>query len=258
MYTVGSLIFGRLELGKYFDKMTDEQIFTLSRTVPFHTTKLSARPVDAFDGNENPVIYDFPISDKWHQLMLYNTKLEQGQQWSRHWEHLKMMSEKYDMVESTVAVKLSEATDEGGLGLCRGAQYYVYDFWNNIFVGKINGCCELRQTLRPGETRILSVHKVEDNPQFISTNRHVMQGYVDMIQCNWDKAKSQLSGKSHVVAGEPYKVIIACNGFKPKLSTAKSAKAEINPLDESNVLVELMVETAAGGEIDWIVEFAAK
>lgn len=258
MYTVGSLIYGRMELGKYFDKMTEQQLYVLSRVVPFHTTKLSARPIDAFDGKENPAVYDFAISDNWHQLMLYNTQIKDGQPWSRNWEHLKMMSQKYDMVESTIEVKLGEATDEGGLGLCRDDEYYVYDFWNNEFVGKVKGGCTLKQTLRPGETRMLSIHKVHDWPEFISTNRHVMQGYVDMKVCKWDGKKLQLSGKSDVVAGEPYKVIIACNGFVAKLSTAKSANAEINMIDKENGLAELVVRSEYNGETDWIVEFDAK
>ena len=51
---------------------------------------------------------------------------------------------------------------------------YVYDFWNESFVGVFPGNARLEQNLRPGEARMLSVHEVEPRPQFLSTSRHVM------------------------------------------------------------------------------------
>ena len=48
-------------------------------------------------------------------------------------------------------------------------------------VVSLAGKDEMKQDLRPGETRVMAVHEVQNNPQFISTNRHIMQGFLNGI-----------------------------------------------------------------------------
>lgn len=38
------------------------------------------------------------------------------------------------------------------------------NFWNNNFVGKVKGNQELKQKLRPGEARMLSIHEAVNYP----------------------------------------------------------------------------------------------
>src|SRR5690606_1026626 len=106
-------------------------------------------------------------------------------------------------------------------------QYYVYDFWNDRFVGLLNGGEVLEQDLRPGEARMMSIHAKKDRPQFISTNRHLMQGFVDLRDEEWDAKKRTLSGVSAVVEGDPYTVVIATNGLKAKRVKVSGGKAEL-------------------------------
>jgi hypothetical protein len=40
---------------------------------------------------------------------------------------------------------------DGGLGLDVEEDYYFYDFWNDRFIGRLDGCKSLEQDLRPGE-----------------------------------------------------------------------------------------------------------
>ncbi len=79
-----------------------------------------------------------------------------------------------------LAVELGTSLNEGGLGLDPEKEYFLYDFWNDKFMGRFYGSDLLIQELRMGETRMISIHAVEKFPQFISTNRHIMQGLVDM------------------------------------------------------------------------------
>ena len=54
---------------------------------------------------------------------------------------------------------------------------------------------------------MLSIHRVQAVPQFISTDRHLMQGYVDLVEKpRWNVKKATLSGISAVVANDPYKL----------------------------------------------------
>lgn len=119
----------------------------------------------------------------------------------------------------------------------------MYDFWNDRFVGKLKGSDRLRQTLRPGEARMLSIHKVERHPQFLSTNRHLMQGYLDLSDVKW--TGHHLSGKARVVAGEPFKIVIALNGYRP----------ENLPVSEDGQCAVLTLESPQNGIINWRITF---
>jgi hypothetical protein len=255
MYSMCYVASGRFLLGVSFSKLTKEQLNDLSRIFPFHSTSQSARPIDAFTGVKYPQVYDFKVNDKWHQLTLYNTKVIGGE-WPVDFRDVNK-GFKGTLVESTFQVELGQENIDGGLALDPGSEYYIYDFWNDCFIGKLKGDGKLEQTLRPGEVRMMSVHQAEPNPQFISTNRHIMQGYVDMSRYpDWDTGKKELSGISKVVGGETYKVVIALNGFKPaKIITDKPCKTAVKVIDEKNGLAVLSIDNEQNDDIEWRVSF---
>jgi hypothetical protein len=103
---------------------------------------------------------------------------------------------------------------------------------------------------------MMSVRKVADRPQFLSTNRHIMQGYLDMVKCEWNAKKNVLEGVSKVVGGEPYKVVIAANGWRQRENSAPGgAQSAIRVLDEANGLLELSLEQEKNGDVEWSVGF---
>lgn len=197
LLTMAYVAAGRLLLANSFRDLPPEALYDLSRTFPYHSTPQSARPIDAFVSEGWPRVYDFVISPQWHQLTLYN-----------HTEPSR---------EELFAVRLSGDTADGALGLDPRKEYYVYDFWNDRFVGRLKGRDRLSERLRPGEARMLSIHEAEPHPQFLSTNRHLMQGYVDLARLpQWDEQKRELSGASRVVGGETYRIVLALNGWRPR------------------------------------------
>jgi hypothetical protein len=128
----------------------------------------------------------------------------------------------------------------------------VYDFWNDRFVGRFRGRDRLVERLRPGEARMLSVHEVEPNPQFLSTNRHLMQGYVDLARCpRWDGKRRELSGASRVVGGETYKVVLALHGFRPKKGSA-GGRIEVW---KGGQLATLSIDRPQNDTVNWTVFF---
>ena len=255
MYTMCYVASGRLLLGLSFARMSQEQLYVLSRIYPFHTNHQSARPVDAFTGVEFPEIYDFKVNNDWHQLTLYNTKLKSGE-WPTNWQEVnKEFGNELD--ENKVVLNLGAQNVDGGLELDPASTYYIYDFWNDSFLGKYNGNDELEQLLRPGEARMLSIHKVERNPQFLSTNRHIMQGFIDMTKYpEWNGKKKVLEGTSSVIGGETYKIIIALNGYKAiKAETAGDATFKVQSIDNKNGLAVLTIDSKENNEIAWKVKF---
>jgi hypothetical protein len=266
MFTMSYVASARVLIANSFSQMTPEQLFDLSRVIPLHATPQSARPLDLFNGgNPYPRVYDFRVDDRWHQLTLYNTAVESGE-WPSIDVSLEVFTEgrrdyrgkvrKLKPVASTVSVELGAPPAEGGLGLDRDVRYYVYDFWNEKLVGVFKGSDRLDQQLRPSEARMMSVHAVEPNPQFLSTNRHVMQGYVDLTRRPaWDAARGGLAGTSKVVGGETYKVILAANGYRVQGAEAAGAQAKVRVVDETNGLLELSLDTEASREVAWTVTF---
>ena len=224
----------RLVLANSFSRMTPEMIYDLSRIYPIHSTPKSARPLDAFTRNDGiPRIYDYEIDGTWHQLTFYNPDADS---------------------ENGIEVELGTSSTFGGMGLNPARSYYVYDFWNDAFVGKFPGNGKLQQTLRKGEARMMSVHEAEKNPQVISSNRHIMQGYTDVSGIQWDTVGIRLKGTSKVVGAETYKLVIATNGCKAVSCKAADAKVKLIRGADANLII-LAIDKPENGTIEWSISF---
>ena len=210
-------------------------VHDLSRTFPYHTARKSARPIDLLL-RDVPMVYDFDVTSDWHQLCLYN-----GQSTTE---------------PTIVKIPLSGDRADGALGLDPEGNYYLYDFWNDIFPGKLKGTDTLTQKLRGGEARMLSVHKVQEVPQFIATNRHVMQGYLDLVKTpEWSGWKKHLKGTSKVVANDAYELVLACNGRTPVSVSASTGEAVLGWKDLANGIAVLILTAATTTEDQWSVQF---
>jgi hypothetical protein len=230
--TMAYVAASRLLLANSFREFTPEQLYDLEHTFPYTTEPRSARPVDTFSHDGLPRVYDFAVSPEWHQVTLFNNTLPTR--------------------EETISVPLSGDISAGALGLDPSAEYYVYDFWNNHFVGRFKGGSVLEQKLRPGEARMLAVHKVEPNPQFISTSRHIMQGDLDMIgRPVWDSKQHVLSGISKVIGGETYEIVIALNGFQATSTSAGDGALHLEPFLNDANLVVLKIDSPKNAAIEW-------
>lgn len=256
MFTMVGVASGRVLLANSFSEFTDEHLRIISRVLPMPTTPQTARPIDAFTTDqEYPRVFDFAVNPDWHLLTFYNTAVQEGQ-WSGDWNVLTHKGDSVVPAPATVSVSLSTPPAFGGLGLDPDAHYYIYDFWNNRMVGKFKGSDELTQNLRPGEARTMAVHKVQPNPQFVSTNRHIMQGYLDMTHYpQWDANTMTLAGTSKVVGGETYKVIIAANGFAAVSASADNARADVRACNYRHNLVELSLDADANQNAAWKIVF---
>lgn len=94
---------------------------------------------------------------------------------------------------------------------------------------------------------MMSIHRVESHPQFLSTDRHVMQGYVDLARYPvWNPRRRTLAGKARVIGGEPYKIVVAGNGWHPVGHQAKPAP---------DGLWELTLNSDQNQEMGWSLTF---
>ena len=236
LVTMAYAVSGRLLLANGFRNLTEEAIYALSRTYPQHSQKKSFRPVDAFLKKEYPQIYDYDVDEQWHQVIFYN-----GDR----------------LHDQAIGVCFGQDRVSGGLGMEKDAAYYVYDFWNDQYIGRFEGTQTLKQRVRKGESRVLSVHKDLGIPQVLSTSRHIMQGLTDLDSVLWQEEEGILSGRSAVVAEEEYrvKIILPEDGRytfpRPaRMGARGSVRVEYDPCENMVTLILLCRENC---RTDWQV-----
>jgi len=231
--SVHTFIASRLELASSFNQMNDEIIHDLTRIYPAVRERRSARPADLLMGKTHPEVYVFGVTDQWHQVLLLNHDTKN---------------------EKTVAVPLSgEMAETGSLGLSADKEYHIFDFWDQTYLGKLNGNATLSAKLKPLESRVCSVRQVLDRPQVLSTNRHIMQGMMELHDVQWDEAAKTLSGKADVIGDDDFKIAIALNGYTAKSSSAKNAEGALS--EAADGIVELTLKTSENQSVEWNVSF---
>jgi hypothetical protein len=227
--TMAYVVTGRLLLANSFAQFTPETLHDLTRTFPYHTTPRSARPVDAFVA-ETPAVYDFEVNPQWHQVTLFNAD---------------------KTAPKRVGINLSGPQVNGALGLQPDRDYYAFDFWNHHFIGKLHGSTRLEQQLRPGEARMISVRECLRQPQVVATDRHVMQGYLDLVREEWNGERQVLTGVSKLVGGDPYTVTLALNGHSLKEVRCDNAQVTVRVAAAKDGLVEFSLSGPENATVEW-------
>ncbi|MCP4451547.1 MAG: hypothetical protein GY809_08800, partial [Planctomycetes bacterium] len=232
LLTIIGLLSGRLELGTSFGSMSPEMLHDISRLYPMIADPKSPRPVDMLLGKTHPEVYVYDVTEQWAQVILFNS----------------------DENDKTIETPFSGAQpDTGSLGLEADAQYYVYDFWNQSFVGRFNGRDTLSIPLKGNEARVYAVHERVQHPQFISTNRHIMQGMMELHDVTWDPAENLYSGQADVVAGETMDIVFAANGHGTPTVTVAHGQAKIVGADHD--LFVLKIDCEETQQVRWQLQF---
>ena len=234
MLTMMYLTSGRMDLATSFTLFTPEIVHDFSRVYPVYLEPFSARPLDAFTGVTDPQVYDLELTRDWHQVALFNTGTKTG----------------------TLAVPLSgDRVTAGAIGLEPTASYYVYDFWSDTLLGKFPGTACIEKTLESLHCAMLSIRKVQAHPQVLSTDRHVLQGWVDLADVTWDSASRKLSGVAKVIGGEPFRIVLAGNGHRPLRGNAADAEVRLEPHPAGGDFTTLVLGRKDSGPVHWQVEF---
>ena len=75
-----------------------------------------------------------------------------------------------------------------------GTTYLVFDFWKKQFIGEARD--KIKLTVQPGSVSLLAIHEKSGKPQFLSTDRHVLQGAVELEKVSWNQDTKTLAGIS--------------------------------------------------------------
>jgi len=232
LVTMNFLTSGRLDLATSFSFFTPEITWAVSRSYPHYAEPKTARPLDAFTGGADPQVYDLELTPDWHQIVFYNTGTN----------------------EMVVSTKLSGERASNAVGLPTKASYHAYEFWTDTYLGLLPGSSTLDYTLKPNCCAMISLRKVQANPQVLSTDRHLLQGWVDLSNVSWNAQSKALSGKAHVIGGEPFKMVVADNSAKFVKADAKEATFTVTAHPVAGLRC-LTITSATTAEIDWLLQY---
>jgi len=232
MLTMVHLTSGRLDLATSFSLFTPEITRDVSRTYPHYPEPKSARPLDAFTGVKDPQVYDLELTPDWHQIALFNS----------------------GKAKTMVSTAISGERVGNAIGLNPATEYHAYEFWSDTYLGKLPGTGRVGRELEPNCCAMISLRKVESHPQVISTDRHLLQGWVDLADVRWDAETKTLSGTARVIGGEPFKIAIANNGTKPLKAEAIGGSCEFGAHPSDN-LSTLTLSAAANADVKWSLKY---
>ncbi|MDA1200264.1 MAG: hypothetical protein O3C39_01130 [Planctomycetota bacterium] len=206
-----------------YAELPAERLDLLKRCLPSHNRP--ARPVDLLETNE-PRIW-LTGNQRLSVIGLFN------------WQ---------DEAEEEIVYEM------GRLGLDPDVRYAAFDYWREQFVEPFSGT--LQQTLPGGTCRVLAVRPVADHPQVLSTSRHITQGLIDVVAETWDSTTRTLSGRSLVVAGDPYEIRIALPATGTwKISQATLDGKAVEPGTAKHLGVRVRFQPERTDLVDWQIRF---
>jgi len=138
------------------------------------------------------------------------------------------------------------------LGLSIEDKYLVYEFWTKKFVGVFKNGFPVVETA-PREVQMYAIRKKLNRPQIVSTNRHISQGGVDLVDVKWDENNLTLSGKSKVIKQDTYTItIFVPNEFKIVNAKMNNISTEIK-LNGGIKTINIIPDKSE--EIEWFISF---
>jgi len=135
--------------------------------------------------------------------------------------------------------------------------YIAYDFWNSSFLGEMKN--ELKVKVPPSSVLLMSVHEKSDIPKFLSTDRHILQGAVELEDVRWDADKEILSGVSLGAPYSEYNVFIYVPGSNPWRQGGIALYHDFNgytlKMTDSNIL-RMHVRFGEESRLPWSINFS--
>lgn len=231
LITLNFLTSGRLDLATSYSLFTPEITRIVSRSYPHYQEPISARPLDAFTGVTDPQVYELELTPDWRQVTFYNTGKE----------------------DAVISTALSGDRVNNAIGLNPQASYYAYEFWTDTYLGKLQGTARLGYPLAPGHCAMISVRRALEHPQVLSTDRHLLQGWVDLENVRWDAGQKVLQGTAKVIAGETFRIVIAGNGTNLTQASVGQGSAKLEPHPADPNLKVLAIDAPKTTAVKWTV-----
>ncbi len=214
------------------DRLTDlpeDRVELMRRVYP----AVDIRPLDLFPTRRNKRIWDLKVNHlgrRYDVVGLFNFGETKSEQLYMNWKEL---------------------------GLTDSGPVHVFDFWNKEYLGAWEG--GMAVTLSPTSCRVLTLLPASEQIQIISTNRHITQGWVDLIKLKTGNAGNSFSGRSRVIKNDPYELYFAFprgKNFAVKSAAARSAAEtlRVRIINHQGWAV-VRIDSPRTSEADWEATF---
>lgn len=205
--------------------LSEERVNILRRVYP----AVDIRPLDLFPSSRNKTIWDLKI----HHL-------------DRNYDVVALFNYDEEVAETRfVSWKDLAIPDTGSV--------HIFDYWNDEYLGAWEKGIAL--TLAPTSCRVLTLTPADDRIQLVSTNRHITQGWIDLVRATWNPKTKTYSGRSQVVKSDPYKLTFAFpRGSNFRISRANAGELPVRVTNHQGwATVEFTSPRMA--EVNWNVTF---
>jgi hypothetical protein len=223
--TIHAMSGGPSMLGDDVDYIDEERLGLIKKTLPRSTDV--AFPVDLFES----VAPDYP--------KVFHRKV------TKPWGSFDVVAV-YNFGEELLRVPVALSR----LGLKSGADYLVWEFWNEQYLGRA------RETLfakvPPGRVRVYRLAENLGVPVLLGTDMHVLMGEAEVDRCTWDEGQRILSGRAVRPSGESGNVFLY---VPPSMQVAEAEGLWIaKDAGEKALIVRASLRFEAG-EASWQVCF---
>jgi hypothetical protein len=141
------------------------------------------------------------------------------------------------------------------LGLDPQKDYLTFEFWSGKFAGVQRGAIEAR--VEAQSNVLLAVHERKGHPQFLSTNRHVTQGRVELMDVAWDEPQSRLFSRVKLVENDALTLSLHVpEGYAFQEATAEEARV-VNISGEAPVK-PIRLSRSTSGEATLVASFTRR
>ncbi len=155
---------------------------------------------------------------------------------------------------------LSRLVSWDELGLKPNLTYHVYDFWQGMYLGAWDHGVFL--VVPPADVRVITLVPEEPRPVLISTNRHITQGWVDLIELQEGGIVTQptLSGRSRVITGDAYTLTLGlprdASTFRLAEVSAEGAEQRVRISTANHQgYATVTIESELTQEVEWSLHF---
>jgi len=138
------------------------------------------------------------------------------------------------------------------LGLDSEKEYLLFEFWSRKFLGAKRGFIEAR--VEPRSNLLLAVHELEHRPQFLSTDRHISQGGVELADVAWNQDRDELTTRLKLVENDPLTMFVyvpATYGF----SKAIAEGATVEQIRDATPIISVVLRSSTSGEARTVLAF---
>ena len=132
-------------------------------------------------------------------------------------------------------------------------RFLCWEFWTESFVGRHEGRFEL--AVPPRSVRLVALQPDLGHPQFLSSDRHLTQGAVELNDLRWDAEAKTYTLDVNAIGGFPFTYFVRVpEGFEFKgVSAPKGGKAEAKARPDG--LVSVTVSAAASRGVSAVLQF---